>query len=163
MTFHKSKINRTLPALNLLELVVAVAFIAIIFTQGFGVFTLSLQVVDRARQSTMAELLVQDMLELAISKRNEGWTSLEVGTYHFIEDPDPAVGWVFAAGPETVGEFSRSLTISEVQRDAGGNIVAAGGTVDPNTFLLEAVTTWTSQAFPEEIRLYQYITDWDSF
>lgn len=155
--------NSNLKALNLLEMVIAIAFIAIIFTAGFRVFAINIDAVNRSRQSTLAELLVQDLIELTISKRNEGWLSLIPGQYYFVEDPDPAVGYIFAPGQETVGEFTRSVTIAEVRRDASGNIVSAGGTVDPNTFYLEAVASWSNNGVGEEVRLYQYITNWNGF
>jgi type II secretory pathway pseudopilin PulG len=156
--------KRKLPAVNLLELVIVIAFIAILVTAGAQVFTLAIKTVDRARESSMAELMSLDLIELAISKRNEGWSSLQPGEYYLTEDPDPSIGFVFVAGEETVAEFTRSITISEVQRDISGNIVSSSGTVDPNTYLLTATTSWTSATgFDEEVTLYQYVTNWDGF
>lgn len=158
-----AKRPKTLPAVNLLELVVAVAFIAIIFTAGFSVFDLSLDIVNRARQSTMAELLAQDLVELTISKRNEGWDSLVPGIYYLVENPDPDIGFEFIAGSETIGEFTRAVTISSVNRDASGNITTSGGTTDPNTMLIHASISWNSQIGIETIDLYEYLTNWNSF
>ncbi len=160
--FRKSQ-PKTLPAINLLELVVAVAFIAIIFTAGFRVFDISLRIVNRAKLSTVAELLAQDYLELAIAKRNEGWDQLVPGTYYFVEDLImPENGFLFTPGTETIDIYTRSITIIEVERDGNDDIVVSG-TIDPNTYYLEALVTWVVNGINEEVRIGQYVTNWNSF
>jgi type II secretory pathway pseudopilin PulG len=152
------------PAVSIVEILVAIAFMAILVTAGFQVFLLSLGAVNRSRQATIATLMTQDLIELAISKRNEGWDSLVPGEYHFVEDPDPAIGYVYTSGEETIEEFTRSITVSTVQRDSNQNIVTVGGSVDPNTFLLHAITSWTTdRGINEQVDLYTYVTNWDGF
>ena len=156
--------DSVLPALNLLELVVVVAFVAIIFTAGYQVFSLSARIVDRSRLSTLALLQTQDLMELTISKRNEDWNSLVPGEYYLVEDPDPTIGFVFVSGQEVIDGFTRSVIISEVQRDVNGDIVSSGGTVDSDTFLIHGTASWTTiEGFSQQLDLYQYLSNWDGF
>src|SRR5260221_3387378 len=40
--------------------------------------------------------------------------------------------WAFSGASNVLSKYTRVLTVSDVQRDGSGNIVASGGTVDPN-------------------------------
>jgi hypothetical protein len=128
---------------------------------GFQVFRLTLFTIERTQLFTEAELLARDLVELTISKRNEDWNSLIAGQYHF--DNDPVEGFVFAPGTETVGEFTRSVTISTVERDGSGNIVASGGTVEADMMLATASVSWQYQGVNFDIQLAQYLSNWRRF
>jgi len=156
----KTKAKR-LKGFTLLEMIVSLGFLAILLAGASEVFYLSLNIVDRSRQYTTAELLAHDLLELVVSKRNEDWNSINAGEYYFIDDP--VEGIVFAAGTETIDEFTRSVFITEVQRNGSGNIVESGGTVDNDTFKAEAVVTWSDRFADREIHLVEYLTNWNRF
>ncbi len=139
----------------------AVAFMAVILTASYSVLNLSVIIVDRAQKLTMAEMLAQDLLELTVSKRNENWNSVNPGQFHF--EDDLVQGMIFVSGSEVVNGFTRYVTISEVQRDAGGNIVQSGGIVDDKTYKATATVTWTYASQNFDLELVQYITDWKRF
>lgn len=88
-----------------------------------------------------ANTLVQETYEAMRSVRERGWSYVAVnGTYH------PVVSggaWELASGAETVGGFTRQVTISDVYRDAGGAIVETGGSLDPSTKKIVATISWT--------------------
>lgn len=153
--------TKRLKGFTLLEMIVSLGFIAILLAGASEVFYLSLNIVDRSRQYTTAELLAHDLLELVVSKRNEDWNSMVAGEYYFVDDP--VEGITFANGTETIDEFTRSVFITEVQRNGSGNIVESGGTVDSDTFKAEAVVTWSDRFSDREIRMVEYLTNWNRF
>jgi prepilin-type N-terminal cleavage/methylation domain-containing protein len=68
---EKKPRTKRLKGFTLLEMIVSLGFIAILLAGASEVFYLSLNIVDRSRQYTTAELLAHDLLELVVSKRNE--------------------------------------------------------------------------------------------
>jgi len=52
--------------------------------------------------------------------------------------------WSFLGTSDTdsSGKFTRTLTIADVQRDITNNIVASGGTLDPNTKQVTSSVSW---------------------
>lgn len=155
------KPKRKLAALSLVELVVALAVLSVMIVGGYGVFQLGVNTVDRARQYTLAEFLAHDLIELTTSKRNENWNSLVAGDYHFVEDP--LLGILFASGAETINEFTRVVTLSEVQRNGSQQIVQSEGTVDPDTMKVVATVSWTYRGQNFQVQLTHYLTNWQKF
>jgi prepilin-type N-terminal cleavage/methylation domain-containing protein len=153
--------SRRLSGFTLLEMIISLAFIAILLLGASEVFYLSLNTVDRSRQYTTAELMAHDLLELVVSKRNEDWNSLVPGQYYFVDDLVSGIG--FASGSENIEEFNRSVYITAVYRDGGGNIVTSGGTLDIDSMKAEAVVTWNDRFAGREIRLVEYLTNWKRF
>jgi hypothetical protein len=52
--------------------------------------------------------------------------------------------WALAAGNENINGYTRQITISDVLRDANGNIVAVGGTIDPSTKKAVITVSWNT-------------------
>lgn len=74
--------------------------------------------------------------------RQKDWEQFAVnGTFYPYADGGT---WSLAAGTETANGFTRSVVISDVQRNAGGAIVASGGTVDPSTKKVVTTVSWSA-------------------
>lgn len=74
-------------------------------------------------------------------------------------------GWQLAAGNETISAdpiFSRDITIVNLQRDANGNIVESGGTVDSNTKQVTVTISWTERGNPKDVSLSTILTAWEN-
>ncbi len=68
------------------------------------------------------------------------WANLTDGTFHPIVS---GITWALAAGAETLNSvYTRQIVISDVYRDASGNIVTSGGTLDLSTKLVTISVTW---------------------
>lgn len=153
--------KQRLNAFNTIELLTTVGMLAVIFTAGFQVFRLAVVTESYTKGYITAELLARDLIELTISKRNEDWNSLQTGTFYLQEDA--AAGFVFTAGSETIDEFTRSVTISEVRRNASGNVVASGGTVDEDVYKATADVDWSYRGRNFNVTMVQYLTNWRRF
>lgn len=89
-----------------------------------------------------AAALLNEGNEAAKIVRENSWNQFAInGTYH------PVISggtWTLASGAESSGGFTRSVQISDVQRDSSGAIVASGGTSDPSTKKVTSTVTFGS-------------------
>src|SRR3989344_3730587 len=117
----------------------------------------SFSVNRQAEEETQATLIAQEGIEGVRSIKNQSWGNLTSGTYGL--DTTGNV-WSFDAGPDPLGKFSRTIVISDVQRDVGGNIVASGGTPDPDAKKIDATVDWDfSDVRARSITLATYLTN----
>ena len=62
--------------------------------------------------------------------------------------------------PQTENGYTRSLVISDVFRDASGNISDEAGTADPNTKKIESKVSWTWLSLQnKEVSFVVYLTN----
>lgn len=90
-----------------------------------------------------AVTLLKEAQEAVRNAREKDWNTFAVnGTFH----PQIAVdnSWSLAANAETINSFTRSVVISDVNRDLSGAIVLTGGTLDPSTKKVVTTISWSS-------------------
>src|SRR5204862_2087136 len=84
--------------------------------------------------------LLREAEDAARSYRDNDWNTFAVdGTFH------PAVSgnaWILSPGAETVNGYTRQIVITSAYRDANGNLVTSGGTLDPSTKKLAITVSW---------------------
>lgn len=72
--------------------------------------------------------------------------------------------WAFSGANNVFGPnnmYTRVITISAVSRDANGNIVSSGGTVDANTMKVTSTVTWNhSPTRVDKVTQTTYLTNW---
>lgn len=96
------------------------------------------QEAERLRGTT----LLTEADEAVRTVRQKEWDQFAInGTYHPVVDSGT---WALASGTETTNGFTRSIVISDVQRNASGVIVASGGTVDPSTKKVTSTVSWSA-------------------
>jgi prepilin-type N-terminal cleavage/methylation domain-containing protein len=128
---------------SLVELLLAISLFSILITVLFTGFIASRDGKPQQQQRLQAASILQETVEALRVVREQGWPDFAVeGVYHPVID-DIEGTWTLAAGPETVGFFTRQITIGPVQRDANGNIVDSGGTVDPSTKRIDIEVSWS--------------------
>jgi len=106
-------------------------------------------------------LAVRDM-EILMSLRGENFLGLTVGVFHPVYD---GVKWSLSPGPETVNGFTRSITLSPVQRSlvcftAVCEVTTQGGINDPGSLYAEVKTAWVQAGQNKEININSIITYW---
>lgn len=109
-----------------------------------------------------ANRLATEGMEAMMSVRVQNFSGLSVGVFHPVLDGS---GWSLVAGAETVGNFTRTITLSSVMRNltcfsAICDIVSAGGIVDVNTFKVEVKISWTESGKANNLVLDSLITNW---
>ncbi|MCX6791618.1 MAG: hypothetical protein NT149_01100 [Candidatus Gottesmanbacteria bacterium] len=124
----------------LVELLVALAVSAILIPAIMTGFIASRQGVAQARQRLEATALAREAGDAVFIVRDAGWSNVATnGTYHpVIADAT----WTLVTGSAEVNGYTESLVISDVSRDATGNMVTTGGTVDPSTKKITVTISW---------------------
>jgi type II secretory pathway pseudopilin PulG len=148
---------------GLIEIIIATSIIAIALSALAGLGNFSLKIQNRLQKNTMANYLASEAIEAARAVKDESWLSLSSlatdTALHPAQSGNP-VKWVFSANSESIGNFSRQVIISNVNRDANDDITQSGGTLDANTKKITATIDWTEQGQSQQISLSTYLTNW---
>ncbi|MCA9370032.1 MAG: hypothetical protein H6774_00300 [Pseudomonadales bacterium] len=140
---------------SVIEVLVAMAlFLLIVPAIIFGLIT-SRDGQPQSENRFEATLLLRESVEATRVMREGGWSTFaQNGEFH------PVVSgsvWSLQPGSELVGNFTRTITISDVRRDAAGNIVDAGGELDPSTKKVVSRVSWI-QPRESQVSATLYVT-----
>lgn len=125
---------------SLIEILIAIALAAIILPALFSGFAASREGKAQEGERLQATALNKEMEEAVRSVRENGWTTLAAGTYYATVS---GTTWALVTGSETVGNFSRQLTITQMP--------------DPSIKKIDYLTTW-AQPYAGSIATTEYIT-----
>lgn len=127
---------------TLVEVLVAIALTGVMLPTLATALVTSHAGKASAQQQLQASALLHEATEAVRVVREAGWGNIATnGTYH------PAVSgssWTLASSSETIGDFTRTVTISDAERNGSGALVASGGTTDPATKHIEVSVDWTT-------------------
>ncbi len=155
MEWCKQLINRFSAGQSLVEILVALGISALIIPAIYLGLLASRQGQVQLNQRQNALTLLNESLEAVRVVREKKWTTFAVdGTYY---PATQAGGWVLMAGTQTIGDFTRSLTISDVSRDSTGKIVSSGGQIDPSTKKVTHTVSW-SVPYSGNVSVTTYMT-----
>jgi hypothetical protein len=147
---------------TLVEAVISVAVLMVIAVGGVAANRLATSSVTiNQLRSKANSLAVQDM-EVLMSLRGDNFLGLTVGVFHPVFD---GVKWSLSPGSEMVDGFTRSITLSPVQRSlvcftAVCEITTQGGINDPGSLYAEVKTGWVQAGQNKEIIINSIITYW---
>jgi type II secretory pathway pseudopilin PulG len=142
---------------GMVELILVIGLFAIVGTAGITTVLASFGLNRLADQETEATLFAQDGIEAVLSLRNRGWGNLTAGSVG-VEVSNSL--WQFGSPPDVAGDFSRTLTLSEVYRDSNGQIATEGGLLVTDTYRLDSVVTWSSgPGRSNQVELSTYLTN----
>lgn len=154
------RINKFQMGLSIIELIIAMALFMIV-AGGLVITVLSSFSSTRlAKEELVASSLAEEGLEAVESTRNQSWVNLAPGIYGLSNSGGI---WIFSGSSDVdvSGKYTRTVTISAVQRDANGEIVSTGGTVDGSSYLVEVAVSWDfTPTRNNSVQLSQYFTDW---
>lgn len=140
---------------SLVELLLTIAILSIILPGllvGFFATRGGRATQDQRQQATAYLYEAQEAMR--VIKAN-GWTNLPDGTYHPVSAGN---SWGLADGSELIANnFTRQIIISDIYRDADGNIVSQGGSIDPSTKLVDISVSWTNP-LPLSVNSKTYLT-----
>lgn len=127
---------------SLIELLLAIGLAGALMPAILTGFVTSRQGKVQEQQRTQALTLLKETSQALRSVRERGWPAFAVnGTYHPVVNGGQ---WTLASGSETVNGDTRSVVISDIQRDSNGAIVSSGGTSDPSTKKVTITVSWTT-------------------
>lgn len=153
------KILKKNNAFSLVEVIVAVAIFVLLATGVFSVVSNSYRNYSGSGDKQTVVEFAQEGIEIVKSIRDNGWQQIE----NAADGTDQGVAknasgyWEFSGTSNTQGDLTRVIVLSAVTRDSNGDIVASGGTDDPNT---KKVTVTVSATGMSNYVLTTYITNW---
>jgi len=126
------------------EILVAASIIAVSILAATAVAQKSIYVGRQAFHATQAAFLLEEGAEGVRVLRDNAWTNisgLTAGTTYY---PTFSSGtWTLSTTSNTVGIFTRTVTIASVNRDNTTKDISASGTDDPNTKLVTVTVSWS--------------------
>jgi hypothetical protein len=136
---------------------IAASFILILSGANFAYSTLAYGQSNKIQASFLAE----EAIEAVKFLRDESWDTniapLTPNTNYF--PTFTGTDWTLDIATSTIGIFERKVVFQSVFRDANDNIVASGGTVDPDSRLLTVTVSWQEKGNTYTKVLFAYITD----
>lgn len=149
-------------AFGLMETIIAMAIILIISATTITTVLQSFSATRLGDEKTESVLYAQEGVEAVRSIRNQGWTTPFLAT-------DCSLGcglttgsgyWEFSGTNNTLGKFTRQITVSPVERDGNGDVVESGGTDDPDTKKVTSTVSWDfTTARSNTTTLVTYLTN----
>jgi len=144
----------------MVEVVVATSIILISVLASMSVVQKSIVVSRQSLHTTQAAFLLEEGAEAVRINRDNSWTdisNLTNGTSYY---PTFSSGsWVLFASPTTIGIFTRTVTIQNVNRNVSTGDIASSGTNDPGTKLVTVNVSWKEGANTITKTLSFYIAD----
>lgn len=140
-----------------LEALMAVGLVMVFLSAIGGLFFINASGGARLQQSRQANLIARGDLEALRTIAFDDLNLTAAGHLFFF---DPV--WTIASGSENFDIFTRTVRVKEVQRDASCEIVASGGTADPDSKFVESEVSWNDLAGrTHQILLTGLKTRWD--
>jgi Tfp pilus assembly protein PilV len=144
----------------MVEVVIAVSIITVSILATMAVAQKSVYLSRQAFHSTQAAFLLEEGAEAVRITRDNAWTNisgLTAGTNYY-----PTFGsgtWSLSTTANTVGIFTRKVTIANVNRDNTTQDIAAAGTNDPGTKLVTVTVSWQEGGATITKTIQFYITN----
>ncbi len=151
------------PAWSLIEVIVALAIFSLVAVSLISLSAGSLNPWLNLGASNQAEDLAQEGLEAVRSIKNRAWNELNFKTsgLSLIENVWSLMG---EGTEETIGDYSRSLSFTDVCRDTQGQIVSCSvGRLDPHIKEATVKVSWGVAPTTKQIVRTTYLTNWNSF
>lgn len=152
--------------ITVVEILTVIFIFGIGISSLFGLFTLGLKNTSTVQQTTKAIALAQEAMDAARNFRDttewatNGLGLLSLDTPYHPEAQSATSGWQLVSGEDITEKFTRNIALQAVQRDASGDIVPSGGTVDPNTKKVVVTVAWLEPGINKEFKLTTYLTNW---
>ena len=144
----------------MVEILVAASIIAISILAAMAVSQKALQVSRQALHTAQAAFLLEEGAEAVRIVRDNGWgaiSSLTSGAAYF---PVFSGGtWTLSATPNSVGIFTRTMSVASVKRDNATGDIASTGADDPGTKLITVSISWPEGGMTKTKSLQFYIMD----
>lgn len=150
---------------GIIEVIIAMAIFTTIAVTGTVTVIGSFTTNRLGSEETEATLIAQQGIEAARSIKNQGWSTpfLATSCTSGCGISNSGGTWVWSGTNNTIGTYTRVITVSDVQRNGSGVIVSSGGTNDPNTKKITSTVSWAfSPGRNNSVDVSTYITYWEN-
>ena len=148
------------PGQNLIELILALALFFIFIAGGLLLTSRYLSTFDRSQDLNKIQPIVSETFEAIQNIAYDNWSGLIDGDHGLTISSNK---WILQSSPDIIdNKFTRTVTIAPVSRDTSCQIVAIGGTTDPDTKLVTATITRQTDKGPFTQIFSKYYTNWSN-
>ncbi|MBU0667741.1 hypothetical protein KJ951_01915 [Patescibacteria group bacterium] len=145
---------------TILEIVVAMGVFIIILGGVTSLYIASISCASGIDEEFKADMYLRQAFEATRAIRDGGFAGLANGTYGL---SNGSGYWQLSGSSDNLGEFTRTLQISDVQRNSGCAVVGSGGTVDHDSKKITVTVNWDQgMPNPKSISANQYMHNWAS-
>lgn len=142
--------NRFQSGFGIVEIIVAMAIFVTIAATGATTVLQSFSINRLGNEETQANLLAQEGIEAVRSIKKLDWTSLDIGSSTCAASATRGLtntpNWSFSGTSETLGKYTRTITIQNVCRNASEQITEPGTTYDSDIKKVTATVAWNFTA-----------------
>ena len=143
-----------------IEVLIAVSIIAVSILAAMTVAQKSVQVSRQSFHATQASFLLEEGAEAVRVLRDNAWTNisaLSAGANYY---PVFSSGtWTLSLSPATIGIFTRTISLANVNRDNSSKDISVSGSDDPGTKLVTVTVSWPEGGTTVTKTLQFYILD----
>lgn len=127
---------------TLIELLITIGLAAILIPALLAGFSIIRSGRVQQDQRLQATTYVKEAEEAMRVVQANGWSNLSAGTYRPVVS---GTTWALVSGPEIINNiFTRQIVISDVFRNASGNIASTSGILDSSTKQVVITVSWAS-------------------
>jgi Tfp pilus assembly protein PilV len=144
----------------MIEVLVVASIITVSVLAILGVAERSLHASSKSAHTAQAVFLLEEGVEAVKILRDNSWNNISSLTQGVDYYPSFSGGtWILSSTPSQVGIFTRTVSITSVNRDASSGDISVSGTDDPGTKLVTVTVTWTEGSDTVSKILSFYIFD----
>lgn len=144
----------------MVEMLIAISIISVSILAAMAVTQKSVYVARQALHANQAAFLLEEGAEAVRILRDNDWnniTSLTIGAIYY---PFFTEGtWTLSSTLNTVGVFTRTVSVASVNRDNVTKDIVSVGVNDPGTKLVTVVVSWLEGGTTVTKTLKFYIMD----
>ncbi|OGC56117.1 hypothetical protein A2797_02020 [candidate division WWE3 bacterium RIFCSPHIGHO2_01_FULL_48_15] len=149
-----------LKAFTVIEIILAMGLFTIVVGAAVGVVIQAFSTNRLSEEESYANGRASEGIEAARAIATQDFFNLVNGSYGLTTQDGR---WEFSGSSETLGKFTRRIIISNVFRDAQGNIVSTEGSLDLFTKRVESLVNWDfSPGRSNSVSLKTYFTFWEA-
>ncbi|MFA5840869.1 MAG: hypothetical protein WC847_01170 [Candidatus Paceibacterota bacterium] len=142
------------------EILVAASIITVSVLAATAVAQKAVYISRQSLHVTQASFILEEGAEAVRILRDNAWTNISSLTAGINYYPTFAGGtWTLSSTPNTVGIFTRTVSIANVNRDNTTQDISATGTNDPGTKLVTVTVSWLEGGVTINKVLQFYIID----
>ncbi len=160
MNFKKSKNSS---GFALVELLIACAIISLVTFTIVSAGGKGVELSNQALSQTQASFLLEEGGEAVKIIRDNAWSNisaLTLNTNYYLSYNTGTDVWSLSTTPSVIDNtFTRTIVVSAVNRDSNDDIVASGGTTDPNIKKVVVSVSWPGVSGTISKSLTFYVAD----
>ena len=144
----------------MVEIMIATSVIVVSILAFMAVAQKSISVSRQSLHSAQAGFSLEEGAEMVRILRDNAWTNISDLTVSTNYYPTFSGGtWTLSLTPNSVGIFTRTVSVASVNRDNSTDDISTVGVDDPQTKLITITTVWTEGSTTVTKSLSFYITD----